>query len=69
MEMLQIHQKLVWSLKIKKVNFDELLNYYKYFFLAIEDDYLFEETLISCWKISKAKHAYAGPKDNIKNII
>ena len=69
METFQTHHNLVRSPKIKKVNFDEFLNYYKYFSLTIEDDYLFEETLISCWKLSKSKQAYAGPKDNIKNII
>ena len=69
METFQTHHNLVRSPKIKKVNFDEFLNYYKYFSLTIEDDYLFEETLISCWKLSKSKQAYAGPKDNVKNII
>ena len=69
METFQTHHNLVRSPKIKKVNFDEFLNYYKYFSLIIEDDYLFEETLISCWKLSKSKQAYAGPKDNVKNII
>jgi hypothetical protein len=37
--------------------------------LTIQDDYLFEETLISCWKLSKSKQAHAGPKDNIKNLM
>ena len=69
METFQTHHNLVRSPKIKKVNYDEFLNYYKYFSLTIEDDYLFEETLISCWKLSKAKQAHAGPKDNIKNIM
>ena len=69
METFQTHHNLVRSPKIKKVNFDEFLNYYKYFSLTIEDDYLFEETLISCWKLSKSKQAYAGPKDNVKYII
>ena len=69
METFQTHHNLVRSPKIKKVNFDEFLNYYKYFSLTIEDDYLFEETLISCWKLSKSKQAYAGPKDNVKTII
>ena len=45
------------------------MNYYKNFSLIIEDDYLFEETLISYWKLSKAKHAYSVPKNNVKNII
>ena len=49
METFQTHHNLVRSPKIKKVNYDEFLNYYKYFSLTIEDDYLFEETLISCW--------------------
>ena len=69
METFQTHHNLVRSPKIKKVNYDEFLNYYKYFSLTIQDDYLFEETLISCWKLSKAKQAHAGPKDNVKNII
>ncbi len=69
METFQTHHNLVRSPKIKKVNYDEFLNYYKYFSLTIEDDYLFEETLISCWKLSKAKQAHAGPKDNVKNIM
>ena len=69
METFQTHHNLVRSPKIKKVNYDEFLNYYKYFSLTIQDDYLFEETLISCWKLSKSKQAHAGPKDNIKNIM
>ena len=66
METFQTHHNLVRSPKIKKVNYDEFLNYYKYFSLTIQDDYLFEETLISCWKLSKSKQAHAGPKDDIK---
>ena len=69
METFQTHHNLVRSPKIKKVNYDEFLNYYKYFSLTIEDDYLFEETLISCWKLSKAKQAHSRPKDNVKNIM
>ena len=69
METFQTHHNLVRSPKIKKVNYDEFLNYYKYFSLTIEDDYLFEETLIVCWKLSKSKQAHAGPKDNIKKIM
>ena len=69
METFQTHHNLVRSPKIKKVNYDEFLNYYKYFSLTIEDDYLFEETLIACWKLSKSKQAHAGPKDNIKKIM
>jgi Ca2+-binding EF-hand superfamily protein len=69
METFQTHHNIFRSAKIKKVNFDEFLNYYKYFSLTIEDDYLFEETLIFCWKLSKSRIAYAGPKDNIKKIM
>ena len=69
METFQTHHNIFRSAKIKKVNFDEFLNYYKYFSITIEDDYLFEETLIYCWKLSKSKIAHAGPKDNIKKIM
>ena len=69
METFQTHHNLVRSPKIKKVNFEEFLDYYKYFSLTIENDYLFEETLISCWRITKSKIAHAGPKDNVKNIF
>ena len=69
METFQTHHNLVRSPKIKKVNYDEFLNYYKFFSLTIEDDYLFEETLISCWKLSKSIKAHSGPKDNIKKIL
>ena len=65
----QTHHNLVRSPKIKKVNYEEFLNYYKYFSLTIEDDYLFEETLIACWKLTKSTIAHAGPKDNIKKIL
>ena len=47
----------------------EFEDYYKYVSITIEDDYLFEETLIYCWKLSKSKIAHAGPKDNIKKIF
>ena len=69
MESFQTHHNIFRSAKIKKVNYDEFLNYYKYFSITIEDDYLFEETLIACWKLSKSKYAHAGPKDNVKKII
>ena len=69
METFQTHHNLVRSPKIKKVNYEEFLNYYKFFSLTIEDDYLFEQTLISCWKLSKSKIAHAGPKDNINKIM
>ena len=69
METFQTHHNIFRSAKIKKVNFEEFLDYYKYFSITIEDDYLFEETLISCWKLTKSKIAHAGPKDNIKNLL
>ena len=69
METFQTHHNLVRSPKIKKVNYEEFLNYYKFFSLTVEDDYLFEETLISSWKLSKSIKAHAGPKDNIKKIL
>jgi Ca2+-binding EF-hand superfamily protein len=69
METFQTHHNIFRSAKIKKVNFDEFLDYYKYFSITIEDDYLFEETLISCWKLTKSKVAHAGPKDNVKNLL
>ena len=69
METFQTHHNIFRSPKIKKVNFEEFLDYYKYFSITIEDDYLFEETLIYCWKLSKSKIAHAGPKDNVKKII
>jgi Ca2+-binding EF-hand superfamily protein len=69
MESFQTHHNIFRSAKIKKVNFDEFLNYYKYYSITIEDDYLFEDTLISCWKLSKSKLAYLGPKDNVKKIL
>ena len=69
METFQTHHNIFRSAKIKKVNYDEFLNYYKYFSITLEDDYIFEETLIACWKLSKSKIAHAGPKDNIKKII
>ena len=34
-----------------------------------DDDYLFEETVISSWKLSKSPMAHKDPKDNIKEII
>ena len=69
METFQTHHNLVRSPKIKKVNLEEFLNYYKYFSLTVDDDYLFEETIISTWKLSKSSKAHAGPKDNIKKIF
>jgi Ca2+-binding EF-hand superfamily protein len=69
METFQTHHNIFRSAKIKKVNFEEFLDYYKYFSITIEDDYLFEETLISCWKLTKSKIAHAGPKDNVKNLL
>ena len=69
METFQTHHNIFRSPKIKKVNFEEFLDYYKYFSITIDDDYLFEETLIYCWKLSKSRIAHAGPKDNIKKII
>ena len=69
MESFQTHHNIFRSAKIKKVNFEEFLNYYKYFSLTIDDDYLFEETLIHCWKLSKSKIAHIGPKDNVKKIM
>ena len=69
METFQTHHNIFRSAKIKKVNFEEFLDYYKYFSITIEDDYLFEETLIFCWKLTKSKIAHAGPKDNIKKIL
>jgi len=69
METFQTHHNIFRSAKIKKVNFEEFLDYYKYFSITIEDDYLFEETLIFCWKLTKSKVAHAGPKDNVKKII
>ena len=69
METFQTHHNIFRSAKIKKVNFEEFVDYYKYFSITIPDDYLFEETLIYCWKLSKSKIAHAGPKDNIKKIM
>ena len=69
METFQTHHNLFRSAKIKKVNYEEFVNYYKYFSITLDDDYLFEETLINCWKLSKSKIAHAGPKDNIKIIL
>lgn len=69
METFQTHHNMFRSAKIKKVNYAEFENYYKYVSITIDDDYLFEETIISSWKLSKDKVAHAGPKDNIKEII
>ena len=68
-ETFQTHHNIFRSAKIKKVNFDEFEDYYKYLSITIDDDYLFEETLITSWKLSKDAIAHAGPKDNIKDII
>ena len=69
METFQTHHNMFRSAKIKKVNFPEFEDYYKYVSITIDDDYLFEETVISSWKLSKSPMAHAGPKDNIKEII
>ena len=69
METFQTHHNMFRNAKIKKVNYAEFENYYKYVSITIDDDYLFEETIISSWKLSKDKDAHAGPKDNIKEII
>ena len=69
MESFQTHHNIFRSAKIKKVNFPEFEEYYKYVSITIDDDYLFEETVISSWKLSKSAYAHAGPKDNIKEII
>ena len=69
METFQTHHNIFRSAKIKKVNFAEFEEYYKYVSITIDDDYLFEETVISSWKLSKSGIAHAGPKDNIKEII
>ena len=69
METFQTHHNIFRSAKIKKVNYEEFLDYYKYFSITIEDDYLFEQTLIFCWKLTKSKIAHAGPKDNVKKLI
>ena len=69
METFQTHHNLFRSAKIKKVNFEEFEDYYKYVSITVDDDYLFEETVISSWKLSKSATAHAGPKDNIKEII
>ena len=65
----QTHHNFYRSPKIKKVNFDEFEDYYKYVSITIDDDYLFEEMIISSWKLSKDAAAHAGPKDNIKDLI
>ena len=63
------HHNIYRSAKIKKVNYEEFYDYYKYLSITIFDDYLFEETVISSWKLSKDKTAFIGPKDNLKEII
>ena len=63
------HHNIYRSAKIKKVNYNEFYDYYKYLSITINDDYLFEETVISSWKLSKDKTAFIGPKDNLKEII
>ena len=52
-ESFQTHHNLYRSAKIKKVNFNEFNDYYKYLSITINDDYLFEETVKSSWKLSK----------------
>ena len=69
METFQTHHNIFRSPKIKKVNYPEFEDYYKYISITIDDDYLFEETVISSWKLSKTPMAHKGPKDNIKEII
>ena len=69
METFQTHHNIYRSAKIKKVNFPEFEQYYKFVSITIDDDYLFEETVISSWKLSKSAQAHAGPKDNIKEIL
>ena len=69
METFQTHHNIFRSAKIKKVNFDEFLDYYKYVSITIEDDYLFEEMLIMAFKLSKPKLSDIGRKDNVKNIL
>ena len=63
------HHNIYRSAKIKKVNYNEFYDYYKYVSITINDDYLFEETVISSWKLSKDANAFIGPKDNVKEII
>ena len=63
------HHNLYRSAKIKKVNYNEFYDYYKYVSITISDDYLFEETLKSSWKLTKDSTAFIGPKDNVKEII
>ena len=63
------HHNLYRSAKIKKVNYNEFYDYYKFFSITVNDDYLFEETVISSWKLSKDHSAFIGPKDNVKEII
>ena len=63
------HHNIYRSAKIKKVNYNEFYDYYKYVSITINDDYLFEETVISSWKLSKDSIAFIGPKDNVKEII
>ena len=63
------HHNMYRSAKIKKVNYNEFYDYYKYLSITINDDYLFEETVISSWKLSKDVNAFIGPKDNVKEII
>ena len=69
MDSFQTHHNIFRSAKIKKVNLPEFEDYYKYVSITIDDDYLFEETVISSWKLSKALIAHHGPKDNVKEII
>ena len=68
-ETFQSHHNFFRSAKIKKVNYAEFEDYYKYVSITIEDDYLFEEMLITCWKLTKSIIAHKGPKDNVKEII
>ena len=68
-ETFQTHHNIFRSAKIKKVTYEEFEDYYKYLSITIDDDYLFEETVISSWKLSKSGIAHSGPKDNIKEII
>ena len=69
MDTFQTHHNIYRSPKIKKVNFAEFEDYYKYVSITIDDDYLFEEMIIAAWKLSKTRAAYVGPKDTVKQLI
>ena len=69
MESFQTHYNLFKNSRIKKINFEEFLDYYKYYSITIEEDELFEEILIYCWKLSKPKIWNTSQKNNAKKII